>query len=274
MRAGVALYLPVYGRKMPVAQTIDIASRDNEHIKQAKKLSSDAAARTAAGLFFAEGLKLCLDIAAQIEPAEVYYTLSAMEKEPRIASLTGTHYAVSESVAEKLAQGKSNQGLFCLFPFPAPWNQTLTEASRVLLLDGVQDPGNVGAALRSAAAFGWDAAVLGEGCADPYSPKALRSGMSATVKLPLLKTENLSACVSELQKNGCLCAAARLEEAVDMHQITPDGAFGLVIGSEGRGVSRQVAQACAKSVYIPIASQMESLNAAVAAGVLMFYYRP
>ena len=254
-------------------EEIRIDSRENERIKRTRRLALEAAERRREGLFFAEGVKLCLDIAAVLPPCEVYYTAASAEKEPRITALPGARFLVSEGVAAKLAESKTPQGVFCLFPIPPAWKEDLHQKSRILVLDGVQDPGNVGAALRSAAAFGWDAAVLGPGCADPFSPKALRSGMSATVKLPIMQTAELAGFLAGLSAKGCLCAAARLEDALDMQLLRPQGAFALVIGSEGRGVSERAAQACGASVYIPIASEMESLNAAVAAGVLMFYYR-
>lgn len=250
-----------------------IDSRENERVKRVRRLTREAAARREEGLFFAEGIKLCLDLAERLPPAEVYFTAGAAEKEPRITALPGAHFQVSEGVAQKLSEGKAPQGLFCLFPQPLPWDGRLHGRSRILVLDGVQDPGNVGAALRSAAAFGWDAAVLGCGCADPFSAKALRGAMGATAKLPLMQTQELSGFLRGLAKQGCLCAAARLEDGADMHTLCPKGNFALVIGSEGRGVSAAAAAACEASVYIPIEPQMESLNAAVAAGVLMFYYR-
>ena len=249
-----------------------LTSRDNDRVRRVCRLLDDADARAEAGQFAAESTKLCLDIAAVLPPREVYYTQAALEKEPRLASLPGGHYLLADHVAEKLSRTRSTQGVWAVFDLPVTTLAQMT-GRRILALDAVQDPGNVGAVLRSAAAFGWQGALLGAGCADPFGSKALRAGMSSTVKLPLLRTDDLPGTLRQMRERGYRCMAARLEDSEELPALPQEMPCVLVVGSEGQGICPAVATACDVSVRIPIAPAMESLNAAAAAAVLMWHYR-
>ena len=150
-----------------------ITSRDNAKIKYACAVRDTEKQRAADGVFFAEGPKLCLELAKSCTPRVVYATAAALAKTPELARFDPAE--IAPHVAEKLSGTKSNQGVFALFETPVPPADILNTARRILALEGVQDPGNVGTLLRSAAAFGFDAVVLGPGCASPLSPKTLRS---------------------------------------------------------------------------------------------------
>lgn len=154
-----------------------ITSRDNAKIKYACAVRDTEKQRAADGVFFAEGPKLCLELAKSCTPRVVYATAAALAKTPELARFDPAE--IAPHVAEKLSGTKSNQGVFALFETPVPPADILNTARRILALEGVQDPGNVGTLLRSAAAFGFDAVVLGPGCASPLSPKTLRSSMGA-----------------------------------------------------------------------------------------------
>lgn len=249
----------------------NISSRDNERIRRVCRLMDDPAERAAEGLFAAESAKLCADIAAVLPPCETYFTAEAFRRAPSLAALPGEKFLVAQPVAEKLSRTRTPQGVWSVFRLPQP--PARPAGHRLLALDAVQDPANVGAVLRSAAAFGWQGVLLGAGCADPFGPKALRAGMSSTVKLPLWHADDLAAALLELRGRGVLCLAARLEQSEELPPVPADRPCVLVVGSEGRGICAQVASVCDKSVRIPIAPAMESLNAAVAAAVLMWHYR-
>ena len=169
-----------------------ITSRDNAKIKYACAVRDSEKQRAADGLFFAEGPKLCLELAKSCTPRTVYATAAALAKTPGLATLAPAE--IAPHVAEKLSGTKSNQGVFALFETPVPPADTLDTARRILMLEGVQDPGNVGTLLRSAAAFGFDAVVLGPGCASPLSPKTLRSSMGAAGRLPTLHKIGRASC--------------------------------------------------------------------------------
>lgn len=140
---------------------------------------------------------------------------------------------------------------------------------RLLVLDGVQDPGNVGTIWRTADAFGADALVLLPGCADPWSPKTVRATMGACFRLPVLSCgmEELSAWLSD--KEIPLYATALRADTRDIRSADLSRAA-VVIGSEGRGVSEQVLAQCEQTLKIPMRARCESLNAAMAAGIVLW----
>lgn len=182
---------------------------------------------------------------------------------------------VAPHVAEKLAGTKSSQGVFVLFETPQTDPALLDSARRILALEGVQDPGNVGTLLRSAAAFGFDAVVLGPGCAAPFSPKTLRSSMGAAGRLPVVHTENLPGTLHRLRERGVTCLAAALYHSRPLDEEGRDFPAGVcvVIGSEGQGLTDETVQACDAAVRIPMTDRVESLNAGVAGSVLLWHFR-
>ena len=175
----------------------------------------------------------------------------------------------------KLSSTKSSQGVFGLFALPAPDPAALDAARRILALERVQDPGNVGTLIRSAAAFGFDAVLLGPGCAAPYAPRTLRASMGAAVRMPVFETGDLPAALRALGDRGVTCLAAALQNAAALDTVGRDFAGGLcvVIGSEGQGLTEAAVAACGRAVRIPMTDRAESLNAAVAGSVLLWHFR-
>ena len=252
-----------------------ITSRDNDKIKQACRLRDSEAARAAAGLFFAEGPKLCLEAAKSCRCAALYATRRALEHTPALAALDAVTVPVADPVADKLSSTKSSQGVFGLFALPAPDPAALDAARRILALERVQDPGNVGTLIRSAAAFGFDAVLLGPGCAAPYAPRTLRASMGAAVRMPVFETGDLPAARRAREDRGGTCLAAALQNAAALDTVGRDFAGGLcvVIGSEGQGLTDAAVAACGRAVRIPMTDRAESLNAAVAGSVLLWHFR-
>ena len=137
------------------------------------------------------------------------------------------------------------------------------------MLDGVQDPGNVGTLWRTADAFGADGMILLPGCADPWSPKTLRATMGACFRLPVWEGE-LSTLLPKLEQAGLpLYATALREDTVDLREMDLRRCA-VAIGSEGRGVTQAVLDASAKTVKIPMTEKCESLNAAIAGAVVLW----
>ena len=178
-------------------------------------------------------------------------------------------------MAEKLAGTQSNQGVFAVFGQPAANFLDLPHNGRFLALERVQDPGNVGALIRSAAAFGFDGVILSPGCADPFGPKVLRASMGAAGRMPVVTCPNLADALAQLRAWGSTCLAAALYNSRPLNEV--DGAYPngvcVVIGSEGQGLSDGVIAACDAAVRIPITGKVESLNASVAGSVLLWHFR-
>jgi TrmH family RNA methyltransferase len=151
----------------------------------------------------------------------------------------------------------------------APPAATFAHARHAVFLDGVQDAGNVGAILRSAAAFGADTAVLGRGCADPWSPKVLRAAMGGHFALRIAEVPDLAIALAGF-RGKLVCAVAAGGEAPAAVDLS--GPLGWILGAEGQGVSPPAAAQAALRVSIPLAPETDSLNVAAAAAIL-FYER-
>ena len=249
-----------------------IESKENARIKEIIKLSLSASARREAGLFVAETPKLVLDLAAfGAEVKEVYYTQRALKNTPQLEGLPGAHFFIRESVAEKISGQKSASGVYMLAKLPV--SDPLYSGRRYVALEHVQDPANVGAVLRAAAAFGIDGVVLTRDSADPFSPKALRASMGAAVKLPVFWADDIAATARAFAGQGFAVAAAMLEGAVDIDKYAAPEKLLILIGSEGQGLSQQAQQAAAVRLKIPMSGNTESLNAAVAAAIFIWQFR-
>ena len=198
-----------------------ITSRDNARIKYACKLAASGAFRRSEGRFFAEGRKLCPELARAAQ----------LETEVR-------------------------------------------PGGRYLALEGVQDPGNVGTLLRSAAAFGFDGVILSEGCAAPYAPKTLRASMGAAVQLPVIEAGAMPPVIGELRRKGIECLAAALYRSQPLGDAKAGpGGVCVVIGSEGQGLTEATIAACDRTVRIPMTGRVESLNAGIAGSILLWHFR-
>ena len=252
-----------------------ITSRDNAKIKYACAVRDSEKQRAADGVFFAEGPKLILELCKSCTPAVVYATEAALARTPALAALQSVTTLVAPHVAEKLAGTNASQGVCALLQTPAPPTPLLHSARRLLALEGVQDPGNVGTLLRSAAAFGFDGVLLGPGCAAPFAPKTLRASMGAAGRLPVLVVSDLPAALTALRGRGVTCLAAALYHSRPLDEVGTDfpGGVCLVIGSEGQGLTDAAVAACDAAVRIPMTDLVESLNAGVAGSVLLWQFR-
>jgi TrmH family RNA methyltransferase len=165
-----------------------------------------------------------------------------------------------------LADAESPQGIAAEIRLP-PQATDLAAAGGCVFLDGIQDAGNVGAILRSAAAFGVPVAVLGPGCADAWSPKVLRAAMGAHFSIDLRRSEDL---VSDLESFGGSIACAVPHGGVPIGEADLSGRLGWILGAEGQGVSPALASRAPLKVTIPTRAGVESLNVAAAAAILFY----
>ena len=278
MRARASLYiyaLLYFNEKGGKSLVNVITSRDNETIKYACKIGQSKAFRQSERCFLAEGLKLCFDLAATLTVNKVFYTSTIQAAHPAVETLGGTHYEISDSVAQKLSDTKAPQGLFVLFSLPQISLDAISEKGRYLCLENVQDPSNVGAMLRSAAAFGFDGAVLSTGCADAFSPKGVRASMGAAGHIDVFTEVDMPSAIAALRAKGLPVYAAALQNSVPLETVSPEKGAGvaIVIGNEGNGLTDAAIAAASAAVRIPITDKVESLNAAVAGSVLLWHFR-
>ena len=172
---------------------------------------------------------------------------------------------LSPSLFAQLTDLPSASGILALIAIPINVAPKLN--GFVLLLDGVQDPGNVGAILRTAQAAGVEQVVLSSQCADVWSPKVLRAGMGAQAVLPLLEHADLNQFADQFDGQ---IAATLLDGAVDLYVAKLQGSLALVLGSEGLGVSRSLAEKATIRLKIPMAVGIESLNVGHAAAICLY----
>ena len=247
-----------------------ITSKSNGAVVAAAKLS-DKKHRERTRTFAFEGIKLFREArAAGAELVSVFATESAYEKyREELDGAGDVLHIVSDAVYGKLSFESAPQGVFCVCAYFTP--KAREEHGFVLLLDGVADPGNFGAVMRSADAFGVDKIYTGAGCADRYNPKTVRACMGSLFRVELCHTESLADEIARLRAEGFRIYATALDtDSYDIRDVDMAGKIGFVIGNEGHGVSRETLDACTGSVIIPMREGPESLNAAVASGVVMW----
>lgn len=256
-----------------------ITSRENPEIKNLRKLLSSKKERDGQGLFVCEGIRLCLDgIRSGHTPAAIYMTEETAAKHPELAEAAGQAgcaAVIPRFLAESVADTKSTQGVFAVFKkldnLKCPVTIRNGKCFRYVLLSTVQDPGNLGAILRTCEAFGVDGVILSPDCADPYGPKALRAAMGAIFRLPVAPGADLAAEIRSLRGQGAAVYAAALrKDAVSVKDCDFSGASAILIGNEGNGLPEALIAACTGSVMVPMAGGAESLNAGAAAHILIW----
>lgn len=248
--------------------TDPITSLQNERVKLAHGLQTRPRTRRKERKIVLEGAKLIREaMSRRHKPLFVFYQPDTADYE-MIAYLQDRKIEivpVNAEVMRHVSDTETPSGLVAVLPLPVP--PLPRSPRRVLICDNLRDPGNLGGILRTAAAAGVDVALLSPGSADPYNPKALRGGMGAHFRLPVVE--------AEWPAIGEYCAALRVYVAAGEGDLRYDQAdwsagWALIIGSEGEGAGPQARELAARQVYIPMAAQTESLNAVVAAGILLF----
>lgn len=244
-----------------------ITSRGNPLLARVRKLNSRRAFRREEGAFAAEGPKLLAEALRWGGELEAVICAPGVEL-PELPE--GTRVAeVSDSLLASVADTQSPQGIVFICKGKALSVPGRLTGGRYLLLDGVQDPGNVGTIWRTADAFGTDGLLLCEGCADPWNPKTVRATMGAVFRLPVYECA-LETAAERLAAAGLpLYAAALRDDTADVRELDL-GRCAVAIGSEGRGVSQRTLELCERTVKIPMSPRCESLNAAVAAAVVLW----
>lgn len=241
-----------------------ITSRKNKVITRLRALGSDRASRREAGEYLCDGEKLlreALTFGAEVT-AVLWAETPSMELPASVAQ-----YCVPGELIEYVSPLKNSRGPLFSVKMPAPAGGPLENA---IVLENVQDPGNVGTVIRTANAFGIQGVVLAGECADPYNFKTVRAAMGALFRQRIIQTD-LPGLAEILMQNGLKLYGAALSEASeDIRRVPLRQGAAVAIGSEGQGLSRELLSLCHGQVIIPMLPHSESLNAAVAAAVAMW----
>lgn len=246
-----------------------ITSRHNPLVAHLRRLASSGSYRRERGEFLCDSPKLLHE--ALLHGAELL-TVAATRG---MALPDGIHAGVRlvevpEDVMQLISPAKTPQGVVFTCRLPrTECPQTLTGA-RYLALDGVQDPGNVGTIIRTADAAGLDGVLLSNQCADVFSPKVLRATMGSVFRMNLRTTDDLPGELTKLREKGYSILSSQLDGTPFYERQGVAEQFALVIGNEGNGVSEQVQQTATHRVRLPMRGGAESLNAAIAAAIMMY----
>ena len=257
---------------------MDITSRDNRLVKEVRRLLADAKYRREAGLFAVEGARLCEDAALSgVDIRYALYTARAAAQYPRqldaVRKSAAALYEIPDELARFIGDTAAPQGIFSVcgaLDNCRPYD-TMDKAERLLALEDIQDPANLGAVIRTAEALGLDGLLLSAGCCDVYNPKVLRGSMGGVFRLKLYTAGRFDEAVPTLQAAGRRCLACVPDAAalpVQKAGLHPeDICFN---GNEGNGLRRETNEACGESITIPMRGRAESLNAAMAAGLVVW----
>ena len=178
---------------------------------------------------------------------------------------------VNNAVAKEISETEHSQGVYAHCRQPQHAEGDYANWKKLLFVDAVQDPGNVGTMIRTADAAGMDAVILGKGSADPYNPKTVRSAQGSHFNIPVVRGE-LGEWVTKSNESGIKVIGTGLENAVNHSEIEPQTEFALIMGNEGSGVDPELLAAADATVKIPMYGKAESLNVAVATGILLYSY--
>ena len=265
-----------------------ISSRNNNFVKWASALD-DKKNRNSEGYFMAEGVKLTVEALDAGLPVD--YIIICEEKKNEILQKISKYLhcekyekcqivTVTDGVFEKISTEKSPQGVISIIKhldFFRKMDIIYKEEffsrayERVILLSSVRDPGNLGAVIRSAVAFGVDHVILTADSADLYNPKTVRSAMGSLFRVKATVVSDFTSVIRALQDSGRRVFAAELSEcAVSVSEARLRSTDAVIIGNEGHGIPTDISSVCDGSVYIPISHKTESLNASVAAAVFMW----
>jgi RNA methyltransferase, TrmH family len=245
-----------------------ITSLQNDRVKLAHSLQTRPRTRRKERKIVLEGARLIGDAVEHgHKPSFVLYRPETVDYDliARLQEHDVPLFPASAAVMEHVSDTSHPQGVVAVFPLPLP--ALPRQASRILILDNLGDPGNLGTMLRTAAAAGIDCALLSPGCCDPYNPKVLRGGMGAHFRLPVIETDWPQI---EAYCEGVSVYLAAGDGDVAYDRADWAGRWAVIVGSEAHGVGPEAERMAGQRIYIPMAAQTESLNAAIAAGIILF----
>ena len=251
-----------------------IVSKDNPLIKLYQKLASSKKERLLYGSFVLEGLRIVADaIAEEAIITQILITETAYWKYGEELPYNSIRTVIiSDGLGKKISQTETTQGVFaiCRIPENAP---KLSKNGRYAVIHNLQDPGNVGTIIRTADALGIDGVLLCGSC-DVFSPKVIRSTMGSVFRVKLLIENDVDRLFEMLTNSGITSFASVLDDkAIRVGRFKFQGGCAVFIGNEGNGLPHEISERCDRKITVPMNGSTESLNAAIAAGILMWEMR-
>ena len=251
-----------------------ITSVGNPQVKRIVQLNQKAKARREEGVFVTEGLKMFMEApSGMIE--KVFLTETAARREDVRDKLKSDNLAfemVSDPVFSHMSDTKTPQGVLALVHMPEWQTEDILNRRNpfFVILEDLQDPGNAGTIIRTGEGAGVDAVFLTRGSVDVTNPKVIRSTMGSIFRVPVIYVESVQALMSSFRSRGIRSYAAHLKGKRDYDQTNMTGGIAILIGNEANGLSDKAADEADRLIRIPMQGKVESLNAAMAAGILMY----
>ncbi len=245
-----------------------IQSAQNPQFKQWKKLLTKKE-RDKTGNFLVEGFHLVEEALKANVILEIIIS-EGIEIPQRIDYGSTSITTVSNDIFRELSDTETPQGVLAVCE--APKKDIQPEGKQFLLIDAVQDPGNLGTMIRTADAAGMDAVIVGNGSVDTYNPKVLRSAQGSHFHLPVVRG-SLMEWTQKLKGQDIEVFGTSLENGHIYTETKAPDSFALLVGNEGNGVNKDLLAMTSRNLYIPIYGKSESLNVAVAAGILLYYLK-
>lgn len=253
-----------------------IESSTNGQVKKIKKLKKNARFRREQKLFAIEGWKMVQEAVKHSLARDIYVSEEAWEQWQEKSFPSNMPVQVlSSGLFQDLSDTVSPQGVLALVEMPYYTLEEISagQAASLLILENIQDPGNLGTMMRTAEGAGMSGVLLGKGCVDIYNPKAVRATMGSLFRVPFLYSDELTTDVELLKTKGFTIYAAHLAGEREYSQETYEGRTGILIGNEANGLSDEISARADRLVKISMEGELESLNAAVCAALLMYEVR-
>ena len=243
-----------------------ITSKDNEIIKNIKKLKEK---KYRLDTYIVEGIKMVKEAISENQEIE----LIAIREDFKIDFDTKKIkiVAISNKIFNDISDVKTPQGILAVIKKNQN-NQIETNSDYILALDSLQDPGNMGTIIRTADSANINQIIINKTTVDPYSPKVIRSTMGAIYRTNIIEVEDLKATLKEMKSKGFQIITTDLKATQSIYDINYNNKTVVVIGNEANGVSQEILQTADKKVIIPMLGKTESLNASIAASIMIYEY--
>ena len=263
----------------------EITSLSNPQIKYIKSLQNKPSLRKKEGLFVVEGLKIFMETPKNLVKS-VYISDNMLEdlskgkgftediRKKALLKLENISYTkISDDISKSISDTVTPQGIFVIiknFKYDLKDIIKKNKAQTFLVLEEIKDPGNMGTIIRTAEGAGISAIIMNSKCVDVFNPKVTRATMGSIFRVPFIIEETLNNSIKLLKENGVVTYAAHLSGSEYFDEENLKGSVAIFIGNEAKGLSDEVTKMADRLIKIPMEGELESLNAGIAAGILMY----